>query len=341
MFVKTTRLAISRRRAMLAAGATLCLPAIGRAAGAKFVYKCATGQAPSHPLNIRLQQAFDRIREKTAGDLEFRLFPSNQLGTETAVLSQTRLGSLELTLLSASIYATLVPVAGIANTAYAFETEADVWKAMDGALGQYTDAQTRKAGLMPAGKIWNNGFRQVTSSNRDIRTPQDLKGFKIRVPPAPMLTSFFAAMGAAPTPINFSEVYTALQTGIVDGQENGLTLVLTTKLYEVQKYCIMTDHSWDGYWPLANPAAWQRLPESMRAIVTEEVNTSADAERVDVTKGDVTARGELSKKGLVFQDVDKAKFRQTLMATSYYRDWKAKYGTEAWDALESATGKLA
>ena len=337
----TTRFAISRRGAMLAAGATLCLPAIGRAAGAKFVYKCATGQAPTHPVNIRLQQAFDRIREKTGGDLEFRLFPANQLGTETDVLSQTRLGSLELTLLSASIYATFVPVAGIANTAYAFKDENDVWKAMDGRLGQYTEAQTRKAGLIPAGKIWNNGFRQVTSSTRDIRTPQDLKGFKIRVPPAPMLTSFFADMGAAPTPINFSEVYTALQTRIIDGQENGLTLILTTRLYEVQKYCIMTDHSWDGYWPLANPAAWHRLPAKMQQLVVEELNVAALAERSDVTQGDVTARGELAKKGLIFQDVDKAAFRQTLMGTDYYRHWKAKYGAEAWSALESATGKLA
>jgi tripartite ATP-independent transporter DctP family solute receptor len=335
------RFPISRRSAILAAGTTLCLPAIGRAAGAKFVYKCATGQAPTHPLNIRLQQGFDRIREKTGGALEFRLFPANQLGTETAVLSQTRLGSVEMTLLSASIYATFVPVAGIANTAYVFKDANDVWKAMDGALGQYTKAQTTKAGLIPAGNIWNNGFRQITSSTRDIRTPQDLKGFKIRVPPAPMLTSFFADMGAAPTPINFSEVYTALQTGVVDGQENGLTLVLTTRLYEVQKYCIMTGHSWDGYWPLANPAAWRRLPEKMQQIVVDELNVAADAERADVTQGDVTARADLTKKGLIFQDVDKAKFQQTLLATSYYRDWRAKYGEAAWSALELATGTLA
>jgi TRAP-type C4-dicarboxylate transport system substrate-binding protein len=156
-----------------------------------------------------------------------------------------------------------------------------------------------------------------------------------------MLTSFFADMGAAPTPINFSEVYTALQTGVVDGQENGLTLVLTTRLYEVQKYCIMTGHSWDGYWPLANPAAWRRLPEKMQQIVVDELNVAADAERADVTQGDVTARADLTKKGLIFQDVDKAKFQQTLLATSYYRDWRAKYGEAAWSALELATGKLA
>lgn len=335
------RLPISRRTAILAAGAALCLPAIGRAAAAQFTYKFATGQAPTHPLNIRLQQAFDRIREKTGGDLEIRLFPANQLGTETDVLSQIRLGSLEMTILSASIYATVVPVAGIANTAYAFKDENDVWKAMDGPLGQYTEAQTRKIGLVPIGKIWNNGFREITSSARHIRAPQDLKGFKIRVPPAPMLTSFFADMGAAPTPLNFAEVYTALQTKVIDGQENGLTLILTTRLYEVQKFCAMTDHSWDGYWPLANRRAWRRLPEAARQTVIGELNVSADAERVDVTREDASARATLVKKGLIFNDVDKAAFRDALAATSYYRDWKAKYGEEAWSALELVTGKLA
>jgi tripartite ATP-independent periplasmic transporter solute receptor, DctP family len=330
------------RRALLATAAAVPIfaPAIVRAAPAQFTYKFATGQDPTHPLNIRLGEAFSRIRDKTGGALDIKLFPTNQLGTETDVLSQIRLGSLEFLILSASILATLVPVAGIANTAYAFGDYDAVWKAMDGPLGDYTRNRIENTGLVAFGRIWDNGFRQVTSSTRQIKTPEDMKGFKIRVPPAPMLTSFFTAIGASPTPMNFAEVYSALQTKVIDGQENGLSLIATTRLYEVQKYCALTGHSWDGYWPLANRKAWERLPQAMRDTVASEIDQSARDERADLAAKDMSLRGFLTEKGLVISDVDKTKFRDALAQTNYYRDWKAKYGEEAWGQLETACGKL-
>lgn len=341
MSAPINKFANRRRILILGAVAPFVAPAIVRAAGTEFVYKFATGQDPTHPLNIRLQEAFDRIHESTHGRLQIKLFPANQLGTETAVLSQVRSGSLEFIILSASILATLVPVSGIANTGYAFIDYDAVWKAMDGSLGKYIQAQTAKLGLVANAKIWDNGFRQVSSSSRDIREPGDLKGFKIRTPPAPMLTSLFSALGASPTPMNFNEVYTALQTKVIDGQENAVSLIATTKLYEVQKYCAMTGHSWDGYWPLANKRAWDRLPGDVRDIVVRELDRSAIDERADVAKLDLSLRGMLTEKGMIFRDVDKAKFRDALVKTSYYRDWKKKYGDEAWTQLEAACGKLA
>ncbi|MDX3969195.1 MAG: TRAP transporter substrate-binding protein [Bradyrhizobium sp.] len=331
------------RRTLLGAAALLPLlsPSIVRAANPEFNYKFATGQDPTHPLNIRLKEAFDRIREKTSGQIEIRLFPANQLGTETDVLSQVRNGSIELLILSTSILATLVPVAGIANTAYAFGSYSDVWKALDGSLGKYIQGQIANTGIVPNGRIWDNGFRQVTSSTRDIRGPEDMVGFKIRVPPAPMLTSFFSAIGAAPTPMNFAEVYTALQTKIIEGQENGLSLIATTRLYEVQKYCALTNHSWDGYWPLANRKAWERLPANLRDLVTAELDRSAEDERKDLEARDKAMRADLTAKGMIFRDVDVGKFREVLLKTTYYKEWKAKYGDEAWGQLEAVTGKLA
>jgi tripartite ATP-independent transporter DctP family solute receptor len=331
------------RRALLGATAGLPLfsPAIVRAAGAEFAYKFATGQDPTHPLNLRLKETFDRIREKSGGKLDIGLFPANQLGTDTNALSQIRSGGIELMMLSASILATFVPVSGIANTAYAFANYPDVWKAFDGSLGKYIQAQITKAGIVPTGRIWDNGFRQVTSSTRDIQKPEDLVGFKIRVPPAPMLTSFFTAMGAAPTPMNFAEVYTSLQTKIIEGQENGLSLIATTRLYEVQKYCALTNHSWDGYWPLANREAWQALPANLRELVTTELDRSADDERRDLEARDKAMRDDLTAKGMIFRDVDVGKFREVLVKTTYYKDWKGKYGDEAWGQLEAVTGKLA
>jgi tripartite ATP-independent transporter DctP family solute receptor len=187
----------------------------------------------------------------------------------------------------------------------------------------------------------DNGFRQITTSTKPIVTPADLKGFKLRVPPSPMLTSLFQALGAGPAPINFNEVYSALQTKVVEGQENPLAIIATTRLYEVQKYCSMTSHVWDGYALLGNRRAFAKLSADIRDIVTREFDKSAMDQRADIAKLSVSLRETLTGKGLTFNDVDKAPFRDVLAKTTFYADWKAKYGAEAWGLLEQVSGKLA
>lgn len=330
------------RRAMLAAGAALPLATsfVRRASAAEFNFKMATGQDPTHPVNLRAQEAIDRIREATGGRLEIRLFPANQLGSDTDLLSQVRSGGVELFNLSSAVLATLVPAAGIVNTGFAFPDYDAVWKAMDGDLGAYVRAEIAKRGLMTASRVWNNGFRQITTSTRPINGPEDLKGLKIRVPQAPTLTSLFTALGAGPAPINFNELYSALQTRVVEAQENPLPIIATTKLYEVQKYCSLTSHVWDGYWILANRRAWGRLPDDVRAIAEQEFDRSAADQRADIERLSVSLREELTGKGLQFNDVDQGPFREALRQTSFYQDWKGKYGDEAWGHLEQVAGRL-
>ncbi len=124
---------------------------------------------------------------------------------------------------------------------------------------------------MTVSKIWDNGSPSNYVFGAQIRTPDDLKNFKIRVPPAPILTSLFKALKAGPAPINFNEVYSALQTKVVDGQENPLPIIATTRLYEVQKSCSLTGHVWDGYWILGKKRAFERLPKDVQEIVTREL----------------------------------------------------------------------
>jgi tripartite ATP-independent transporter DctP family solute receptor len=194
---------------------------------------------------------------------------------------------------------------------------------------------------MTVGKSWNNGFRQITSSDQPVKTPEDLSGFKIRVPTAPLLTSLFKALGAYPTPIDFSEVYTALQTHLVQGQENPLAIISSAKLYEVQKYCSLTSHVWDGYWILANPAAMQALPDDIRASVLQEFNKAGLAERIDTQALASSLQQDLSKQGLSFIDVDKDQFRAKLASAGFYAGWKQKFGDQAWSLLEQTVGQLA
>ena len=338
--MRDTRLS---RRGLLVGVATL--PAFSiltrRGQAAEFTYKLATGQDPTHPVNFRGQEALDRIREATNGRLEIKLFPANQLGSDTDLLSQVRNGSVEFFNLSTSILATFVAAASLPNTGFAFKDYQAVWSAMDGGLGGYVREQIAKTPIQTVSKVWDNGFRHITSSTREIRTPDDLKGFKIRVPPAPMLTSLFKALDAGAAPLNFNELYSALQTKIFEGQENPLAITATTRLYEVQKSCSLTGHVWDGYWMLGNKRAVQRLPEDLRALVTRELDRSADDQRADIVRLSDTLRQDLTAKGIKFVEVDRAPFRDALGRTTFYKDWKAKFGDAAWGHLEAASGKLA
>ncbi|GEL41625.1 hypothetical protein MEX01_22160 [Methylorubrum extorquens] len=160
------------------------------------------------------------------------------------------------------------------------------------------------------------------------------------MPQAPMQTSLFRALEAGATPINFNELYSALQTKVVEGQENPLPITATTRIYEVQKSCSLTGHIWDAYWILGNRRAWARLPEDLRMIVGRELDRSAGDERADSVALNANLRTTLAAKGLTFVDVDRDAFRDALVRTSFYRDWKAKLGPTAWDHLESVTGKL-
>jgi tripartite ATP-independent transporter DctP family solute receptor len=338
---ETSRPSLSRRQCLAGAAA---LPLVAmlprRAHAAEFTYKLATGQDPSHPVNKRAQEAIERIKEASKGRLEIRLFPANQLGSDTDLLAQVRNGGVEFFNQASSVLSTLVPAAGIVNTGFAFNDYDQVWKAMDGPLGKYVRGQIEKVGLLTMSKPWDNGFRQITTSGKPISTPDDLRGLKLRVPSAPMLSTLFTALGASPTPINFNEVYSALQTKLVEGQENPLAIIATARLYEVQKYCCLSNHVWDAYWILGNRKAVDRLPKDIQEIVFREFDKSANDERADLAALSKSLRGDLQAKGLQFVEPDKKAFKATLAKSTFYKDWRGKFGEDAWKLLEESAGSL-
>jgi tripartite ATP-independent transporter DctP family solute receptor len=341
---ETNHMTVTRRNVLrgAAAAATLAVP-MGRALAqpkAEFTYKYANNLPLSHPMNQRAKEMADAVRAETNGRVDIQIFPNNQLGSDTDVLSQLRSGGVEFFTLSGLILSTLVPASSISGVGFAFKDYDSVWKAMDGELGAHIRAQIAKANIVAMDKIWDNGFRQITSSTKPIATPADLKGFKIRVPVSPLWTSMFKALDAAPTSINFAEVYSALQTKIVDGQENPLAIISTAKLFEVQKYCSLTNHMWDGFWFLANKKAWDRLPPDLRDIVAKHINAAAVKERVDVAELNAGLQKDLASKGMAFNQPDAAAFRDQLRKAGFYSEWKGRYGDEAWSLLERSVGKL-
>ncbi|HZE55648.1 MAG TPA: TRAP transporter substrate-binding protein [Bradyrhizobium sp.] len=336
----------SRRTVLKASAASAVMggvgaPFVARAQQAEFTYKFANNLPDSHPLNIRSKEMAAAIKTETNGRFDLQIFPNNQLGADTDVLSQLRSGGVEFFTMSGLILATLVPAASINGMGFAFPDYPTVWKAMDGDLGAFVRREVAKANIVAFEKIWDNGFRQTTSSTRPINGPGDYKGFKIRVPVSPLWTSMFKAFDAAPASINFNEVYSALQTKIVEGQENPLALISTAKLYEVQKYCSLTNHMWDGFWFLANRRAWERLPADVREIAARNIDAAGLEQRDMLSEQAKTVRAKLEGFGMVFNTPDSNAFRDMLKGSGFYADWKTKFGPSAWGLLEKYSGVLA
>jgi TRAP-type transport system periplasmic protein len=333
---------LTRRQALAAVGAGAALPlfAIGRAHAAEFAYKFGNDNPASHPINVRMGEAAERIRKESNGRLDIQLFPNSQLGGDSDMLTQLRAGAIEIVCMPDNVLATLTLVASIDGIAFAFPDYATVWKAMDGDLGGFVRKAIEKVGISVLPKMWDNGFRQITSSTHPINTPEDLKGFKIRVPVAPLWVSTFKAFGASPISLNSSEMYSALQTKIADGEENALPVLWVQKLYEVQKYCSLTSHMWAGYWSLVNKAAWSKLPPDLQQIAAKNIEQATLEERDDLVKLNAELEGKLKAKGMVFNSVDRSRFRAALVKAGFYADWKKRFGDPAWDLLEKYCGKL-
>jgi tripartite ATP-independent transporter DctP family solute receptor len=333
----------NRRKLMLATagGAAIAIAPFTRALAApEFRYKYANNLPATHPMNIRAKEAAANIARDSNGRFELAIFPSSQLGSDTDTLSQLRSGAVEFFTLSGLILSTLVPAASINGIGFAFPNYDVVWNAMDGELGAFIRSEIQAKGLVVMDKIWDNGFRQVTTSTRPINGPDDFKDLKIRVPVSPLWVSMFKALGAAPASINFNETYSALQTHVVDGEENPLAIIQTAKLYEVQKYCSVTNHMWDGFWFLGNRRAWEKLPEDLRGIVAKHINNAAMQMRADVLVLNQQVQTELIKQGMVFNTPDPAPIRAALQKAGFYAEWKAKYGDKAWALLEKSVGTL-
>ena len=307
------------------------MPHIARAAEIELKY--GNNLPLSHPLNIRAQEAAERVAKETNGRVEIKIFPNNQLGGDTDMLAQVRSGGIEFFTPSALVIATLVPVAAINAIGFAFSDYNQVWGAMDGKLGAHVRAAIDK--------MWDNGFRQTTSSKSPVTSAKDLDGLKIRVPVSPLSISMFKSLGASPASLQFSEVYSSLQTKIVDAQENPLPIIQVAKLYEVQKYASLTNHIWDGYWFIANGRAWEALPADLKTIVAASINDAGMKQREDIKKLNESVVTDLEAKGLAINRPAADSFRAKLRDSGFYSEWKGRFGAEAWGLLEQSVGKLA
>jgi tripartite ATP-independent transporter DctP family solute receptor len=331
------------RRTILRAGtAALATPLLPRhARAAEYSWKFAHTAPTSFPLHIRLVEAAAAIKQDSNGRMELQVFPDGQLGGDNDLLSQARSGAIEMCQPTGQILATILPVTAINALGFAWSGYDKLWPAMDGDLGKYVRGQiAAKTGLVAMDRMWDLGFRQITTSNKPIRSAADLVGLKIRTPVAPSLVTLFQTLKAAPLALQFTELYSALQTHIADAQENPLTLIRAAKLYEVQKYVSITNHVWDGHWFVANAASWNGLPDDLKTIVARNLNEGALRERADMAAGEKTAHGFLEQSGMVFNVAETQSFRDGLKQGGFYKLWQSKLGEEPFEILQRYAGKL-
>ena len=316
------------------------IPGLTYAAAPEFSFKFGHNQPVSHPMHIRAQEAADRILAESKGRLEIKVFPNNQMGGDSDMLAQVRSGGLQMYAPSSAGLSTLVGVSTINAVGFAFADYSQVWAAMDGKLGAHVRAAIEKVGLYPLERMWDIGFRQVTTSDRPINSAKDMAGLKIRVPVSALFVSMFKALGAAPGSLQFAELYTALQTKVYDAQENPLTIIQIAKMYEVQKYCSLTNHMWDGWWMIVNGRSWKGLPPDLQQILSSAFNDAILKEREDIRALDEATQADLKSKGMIINKTTPESFRATLKDAGFYAEWHKKFGNEAWGLLEQYVGKL-
>jgi tripartite ATP-independent transporter DctP family solute receptor len=333
-------LRVSRSRFVAGATSAFASIAIVRspAKAAQFDYKMAHGTPTNMAVHVRSAEMWDAVKRETNGAIDVKIFPNNQLGSELAQLAQLRSGALQFMIIQGVSLSSVVPGVSMDGLGFVFPTAAKAEGAYDGPLGAYLRKLIIDKGIFAFPRVFNFGMRQVTASSHPIRSAADFAGFKIRTPPAPISVDLFKTLGASPTPIVFPELYLALQTKVVDGQETPYSTIDVSKFNEVQKYLSVTNHMATIFWFLGNMDAWNALPASMQAIILRHADRAAVLERRDTEQQSVATADKLRREGMVFNTADADSMRAPLKP--FYGRWKTEFGATAWDLLEKTSGKL-
>jgi tripartite ATP-independent transporter DctP family solute receptor len=309
-----------------------------QARAATLTYKFGISLPANHPITLACVSFADGVRRDSNGRLDIKVFPASQLGGDTYMLQQLRNGALEMFMSSGDVLSDVVPAAAIDHVGFAFPDDRRAMAALNGELGAYIRSEMNAKNIMVTDTHWGAGFRQVTTSTHPIHAVADMSGLKIRVPSAALTTDLFKTLGATPTAINASEMYSALQTHIVDAMEGTFLNIVAFKTYEVQKYLSVTNHQWVGFWVCINPGSWAALPPDIQAIVMRNARIAGALGTKSVQQQSDAARTTLAQDGLTINTVNTAPFRAAL--GSFYAKWKGEFGATAWGLLEKYSGRL-
>ena len=297
-----------------------------------------TTPSESSPWNIGAKKWAELVKERTNGRVEITTFPNEQLssGNQQKGIEQVAAGVTGASLHSTIIYSVIEPKLAVVSMPWIMPNNAAVDKAMKGAPGEKVKDLIRAKGIEPLA-FGENGFRHWTNSKRPLATPDDMKGLKIRVPGMKMYISLFKAMGADPTSMSFSEVFTALQQGTVDGQENPISVIYTTKLNEVQKYMTICNYSYDPIVLGVNKKLWDSIDKDTQAIMKKAAE-EAMALNIKLTREEEAKQlDEMKKKGLQVNVLTPEQIKVfQASVTSVYKEQESVIGKDLLDLFVAA-----
>jgi tripartite ATP-independent transporter DctP family solute receptor len=338
--VNVLRTHTRRRFAAGGAAAVSAVPWARYTAGAaEFEWKWAFDMGTEHPICVRTIAAFGNVYKDSGGRLRIRAYANSALGSAQNVMSQVRLGAIEMFAIPNAILDSLVPSSALESVPYAFPSREVAFAAMDGDLGALVRGELEPKQLYAFPRIWENGWREFTTSSRQIRSADDLDGLKLRASPSKFRLDIFKSLGASGTPVAAAEIYTALQTRLVDGQDAPLIADESLRLFEVQKYCSLTHHAWGGYWHLLNTAKWRSLPPALQDSLGKRLEQAVMLQRRDMTALYRSLPDLLHRQGLTFNEPSPASFKAKLVASGFYSRWRTEFGAP-WTLLEKYSGRL-
>ena len=297
---------LSRRSMLLGAATVLATPSLVFGQG-QVRLTLGHNAAPGNPRSVAAERMAQRLRESSNGRIELRVAGSAQLGDDLAMLTSLRTGVLDMSVNSQGPSSTLVPEMAALGLPFLFADSAAAYRIVDGPVGEELARKLGGVGLHLLG-WWDNGIRHITNSKRPINEPGDLRGLKIRTPADPATIDTFQALGAATQQINFGELYVALQQGVVDGQENPLMNIYSSKLHEVQKYISFTGHKYETTPLLASKKVWDKLSKEDQKAILEAAAEAGKLNRQMSLDSDKELRQKLAGAGIQFNDVDQAPF---------------------------------
>ena len=270
------------------------------------------------------------VKKETEGRVTIQLYPSGQLGNEKDMVEGLTFGTVDGGLIGGGSFQSIDPKFGIEALPYAWPTHEAAYKAFDGKLGKYLFDLLGKKGIVCLA-WWENGFRHITNNKKPVVKPEDLKGLKLRVTPDKMRLDTFKLLGAAPMAINFGELYSALQQGVVDGQENPYAIIYSNAFNEVQKYLSKSGHIWGSAVLCVNSDVWNKLSAKDKETVRKLAQKWCAAQRKETIKEENEFLDKLKAKGMKVNDVDKAAFQKAVQPV--WKSYESTFGKELMDMV--------
>lgn len=262
--------------------------------------------------------------------------PSATMGDDVEMLTSASAGIIQITANSQGAMSQIVPEIGLLGLPFLFSDLPTAWSVLDGEVGKMLDASAQEKGLKILG-FWDNGIRHVSHLSKGVPTPADIKGMKIRTPPDDMTVAIFDALGAAPAPLAFSELPTALQSGVFDGQENPLTNIYSSKIHEITPHITLTAHKYESTPVVAGMVWWSSLSPEKQECALQATAEAGKLQRELSLEQDETLPAKMKKEGVIFHEADREAYVEATQ--SVYDKYAGQFPELVAALQEAAAGK--